>query len=111
MWIDRMLLPTMIEAVQAAIDEAKAECEAGPDGELCFDPNDIFILDVFVLSVLEDHRDTGFDSDDMLDKGFGFLLGLLPGYLMAHRDSLTAAQRERFAALLAGTSNKPLMSF
>jgi hypothetical protein len=50
-----------------------------------FDGNDFVIFEGFVLPVLEENLEKGFDSDAMLDKGFVFLIGLIPDLLNRRR--------------------------
>jgi len=48
----------------------------GKDGtqDADWDPNDIVIFDGFVLPVLQDARGKGFKADQMIDKGYRFLM-------------------------------------
>lgn len=79
-WIDKEIIPLLIEAVE---DEIK--CLAGKNTGLTededFDPNDYAIFNSFVLPVLRENKEKGFYCEDMLWKGFIFMISLIPGYL------------------------------
>ena len=79
-WIDKEIIPLLIDAVE---DEIK--CLAGKNTGLTededFDPNDYAIFNSFVLPVLRENKEKGFYCEDMLWKGFIFMISLIPGYL------------------------------
>lgn len=68
------------------------------DEDQPWDPNDLIIFYAFVLPVLEDHPE-GFDSSEMLDKGFGFLIGLIPALLNQRRAEMDPAHFGMLARL------------
>ncbi|PTL80298.1 hypothetical protein DAT35_30380 [Vitiosangium sp. GDMCC 1.1324] len=75
------------------MDEANRLYESGQaEGNDWVDPNDYFIWQAFILDVLEERRDSGFQRDEMLDKGYGFLMGCIPAYLKQERQ-LDASHR------------------
>ena len=85
MWVPKEVVPYLIEEVRELIrnaDEGRLEP---------YDANDLVIFEGFVLPVLEDSLEGGFYSDEMLDKGFGFLIGLIPGILNERRSRIDPA--------------------
>lgn len=89
MKISRNAIPPLIEAVKTLLDEELAAYERDDVREdEHYDPNDLVIFDSFVLPVLEDARDMGFETDDMLDKGFAFMVSIIPHWLNTHGDDL-----------------------
>ena len=82
MWIDKDIIPALIDAVEKTI---KSELEAFDDEDFNedehFDGNDLVILDSFVLHTLRENIGRGFYSSEMLYKGFGFMMGMVDGYL------------------------------
>ncbi|QRN94320.1 hypothetical protein JRI60_35030 [Archangium violaceum] len=73
------------------MDEAIRLYESGQtEGNDWVDPNDYFIWQAFILDVLEEKRDSGFHQDEMLDKGYGFLMGCIPAYLKQERELETS---------------------
>lgn len=76
MWIPPETLPWLLEEVKELLADALARDDDGG-----WDPNDLIIWDGFVRPVLEDKLGSGFDSEEMLHKGFGFLVELIPGIL------------------------------
>jgi hypothetical protein len=99
MWIDKEVIPSLIDAVELTVkEEIKAHlCEENQDED--FDPNDIIIFQNFVIPVLEENKEAGFDSEKMLYKGFSFMVSLIPGYLKEHRNKLTPALYGKLAKL------------
>lgn len=90
MWLSERVIPALIDAVNITLRETLEAYEADdfdPDGH--YDPNDLMIFDGFVLPVLVESRNKGCESSDMLDKGFAFLMGLLPWYLKSYGDQMT----------------------
>lgn len=69
------------EAVPYLADEVRDLLAAADEN---FDGNDFVIFEAFVLPVLEGNPE-GFESDEMLDKGFSFLIGLIPDLLNRRR--------------------------
>ncbi|WP_257456253.1 hypothetical protein [Archangium lipolyticum] len=73
------------------MDEANRLYESGQEeGNDWVDPNDYFIWQGFILSVLEENLDSGFQRDEMLDKGYGFLMGCIPAYLKQEQELETS---------------------
>ncbi|MEQ8221891.1 MAG: hypothetical protein ABRQ37_06280 [Candidatus Eremiobacterota bacterium] len=88
-WIDKEIIPLLIDAV-----EHEMKCLAGKNTGLTededFDPNDYFIYNSFVLPVLKENKEKGFYCEEMLRKGFSFMLSLLPACLKKHKDTMDA---------------------
>lgn len=79
MKISKDAVPPLLEAMKTILEAelaAREQDEFNEDEH--YDPNDLVIFDSFVLPVLEDALETGFDSEDMLEKGFSFLVSLIP---------------------------------
>jgi len=90
MWIDKNIIPALIDAVELTItEELAAQALADVETDEHYDPNDIVIFDGFVLPVLQENIAFGFYSSEMLDKGFGFLIGLIQHYLDNHGSKLS----------------------
>ncbi len=82
MWIEKEIVPLLIDAVERIL-EAEAPVPGADDdvAESAPDPNDPVIFRAFVLPALHTGLDKGFDSGDMLAKGFRFLMNAIPWYL------------------------------
>lgn len=89
MWVPKEAIPYLIEEVAALVEEAIVQADL-PDADprTQWDPNDIIIFEGFVLTVLREKQATGFDSEEMLYKGFGFLMGLIPSLLGQKRKTM-----------------------
>jgi hypothetical protein len=89
MWIVPEIIPALIDAVQTAITESVAVLDnedwTRNDG---YDPNDLMILDGFVLTTLKENIQFGFFASEMLDKGFSFMMGMVPAYLREKGEQL-----------------------
>jgi len=89
MWIDKDIIPALIDAVEITI-RSGLEAFEGDDfnEEEHFDGNDLVILDSFVLHTLKENIGRGFYSSEMLYKGFGFMMGLVRWYLSDYGHTL-----------------------
>ena len=91
-----MLLPAHAVAALAdflddylkSVEKDYAEWNEDVDWET-MDPNYFIIFKDFVLPDLQDARDTGIDTDDLLDKGWRLTAGLIPALL--YQDKLPPA--------------------
>ena len=93
MWIDREIIPLLIDAAGIKIKEEEQIQEDDRDNRIeDFDPNDMVIYRSFVLPVLEKNKETGFHSQEMLNKGFSFMISLIPGYLKEYRKNIDKNQ-------------------
>lgn len=89
MWIDKDIIPALIDAVEKTIkSELEAFDEADFNEDEHFDGNDLVIFDSFVLHTLRENIGKGFYSSEMLDKGFAYMMGLVQWYLRAYGDEL-----------------------
>jgi hypothetical protein len=90
MKISKDAVPPLIDAVKTTLEEELAAHDRHDfDEEEHYDPNDLIIFDSFVLPVLENAVETGFDSEEMLYKGFSFMVFLIPWYLNNHSSKLS----------------------
>ena len=96
MWIAKELIPVLIHAIEQLITEQEAYYASGDADDDLYDPNDVIILDSFVLHSLRASLDYGLYSSEMLHKGFRLMMGMVPGYLAEHHHTLSD---EVFAAL------------
>lgn len=99
MFIEKEIILLLIDAVEIAVKE---EENLHLNEELQnedFDPNDIIIFQNFVIPVLKEHKETGFNSDKMLSKGFYFMVSLIPGYLKEHRRNISRELYGKLAKL------------
>jgi hypothetical protein len=69
-------------------EKAYAEWDEDADWE-CMDPNDFIIFKQFVLPDLQDARETGIDTEDLLAKGWMLTAGMIPALL--YQDNLPPA--------------------
>ncbi len=112
MWIDKDIIPALIDAVEKTIkSELEAFDEADFNEDEHFDGNDLVILDSFVLSVLRENIGKGFYSSEMLEKGFGFMMGLVQWYLRAYGHSLPKIGYSKLVRLHYGYYLKEAMSY
>lgn len=84
MLIDQKIVPYLIKLVEYEIQQGRQELEQDlPEFSLSAfsNPNDLTILHSSVLPLLRDSLDEGFEVEDMLDKGWGFVCGMLPRLL------------------------------
>ena len=91
MWIDKEIIPALIDATEQYIKAGLEALDLEPENFDVYDPNDLTIFDGFVLPVLKDKIHTGFESDEMIEKGFRFMVGLVQNYLIEYGSSLTRA--------------------
>lgn len=90
MRISKDAVPPLIEAVKSTVEEELAAREQDDfDEDERYDPNDLIIFDSFVLPVLENALETGFESEEMIEKGFSFMVFLIPWYLNNHSSKLS----------------------
>lgn len=90
MKISKDAVPPLIEAVKTTLEEELAAYEQDDfNADKHYDPNDLIIFQSFVLPVLEDALESGFDSEEMLEKGFSFMVCLIPWYLNNHSSRLS----------------------
>lgn len=75
--------PDVIECFIAWIQKVLTEAYEHVDEEdyLWFDVNDIVILEQFILPVLEEHREQWLDSEELLEKGYGFVAVNVPNMI------------------------------
>ena len=100
MWIDKDIIPALIDAVEKTVkSELEAVEEADFNEDEHFDGNDLVILDSFVLHTLRRNIGKGFYSVEMLDKGFGYMMGLVQWYLRAYGDTLSKTCYGKLAKL------------
>ncbi|MBF0227659.1 MAG: hypothetical protein HQK76_19600 [Desulfobacterales bacterium] len=78
MWINKNIIPSLIEAVEEILKANGIE-----------DDNDIVIFESYVLPLLKQNLEHGFNSSEMLQKGFNFLIELIPCYLEDYGDKLS----------------------
>lgn len=89
MRISKDAVPSLVDAVKITLEEELAAQDSEDfDPERHYDPNDLILFEAFVLPVLEDALESGFDSGDMDGKGFGLLIGLIPWYLNSRSGAL-----------------------
>jgi hypothetical protein len=89
MWIESDLIPALIDAVGIKIKEEmdiQEDSASRPDEN--FDRNDLIIFHSFVLPVLKENKEKGFSSEQMLKKGFSFMVSLIPYYLKNYRERI-----------------------
>ncbi len=79
-WIDKEIIPMLIKAVEDEMKNMAGRSIDFPEDE-DFDLNDYVIFNSFVLPVLKENKEKGFYCEDMLWKGFAFMISLIPGYL------------------------------
>lgn len=104
-WIPKETIPHLIKAVQVTFDlQMKAfekELEASENGEVVsdedIDPNDLVIFNGFVLPVLKEFQEEGFDSGEMLQKGFRFMVYLIPWYLNTYVQEISKTDYGKLA--------------
>lgn len=90
MRISKDAVPPLIDAVKTTLKEELAAYDQDDfKQDEHNDPNDLIIFDSFVLPVLEDALETGFDSEEMLHKGYSFMVFLIPSYLNNHSSELS----------------------
>lgn len=87
MWIDKTVIPFLSKALAHYLD-ATVDSDA-------IDPNDWVIFANFVLPVLQDNQDKGFVSEVMLEKGFRFLVDLIPYFLQTAEQTCEEALEGR----------------
>lgn len=87
MWIDKTVIPFLSNALAHYLD-AIVDSDA-------VDPNDWAIFANFVLPVLQDNQDKGFASEAMLEKGFRFLVDLIPYFLQTPEHACETALKGR----------------
>jgi hypothetical protein len=100
MWVDREIIPLLIDAVGIKIkEELKIQEDDEANQSEDFDPNDLVIYQSFVLPVLLEKKEKSFDSEEMLHKGFSFMISLIPGYLKEYRKTIDKNQYGKLSKL------------
>jgi hypothetical protein len=97
-WIDKEIIPFLIDAVEIELKE-KPSINGDSDGKEQFDPNDYVIFQSFVLPVLRETKETGFNSEQMLHKGFSFMVSLIPLYLRDYSEKVRGTLYGRLAKI------------
>ncbi|MBF0224091.1 MAG: hypothetical protein HQK76_01435 [Desulfobacterales bacterium] len=100
MWINKNIIPYLIEAVEVTLKANNIE-----------DANDIVIFESYVIPVLKQNLEHGFYSSEMLQKGFNFLMELIPCYLKVYGDKLSNTYFGELAILYYRHKTKEFASY
>jgi len=88
-WIAKEIIPLLIDAVEHEMKYLAGK-NVGLTEDEDFDPNDYVIFKSFVLPVLRENKGKGFYCEEMLRKGFAFMISLIPACLNKHKDTIDA---------------------
>lgn len=79
-------LLVLARSITGDMKEALENYKEGDEAIEWADPNDYIIWESFVIPVLEEAQASGFYPHEMIDKGYGFLLGNIPYLLQGNTE-------------------------
>ncbi len=112
MRIDKDIIPLLFDAAELTVKEELAAYDKEDfDPTIHYDPNDIIIFDSFVIPALKVNINYGFYSHEMLNKGFGFMVGLIPWYLKEYEEKIQDECFGKLALLYYNYNIKEAISY